>query len=636
MTGQGNSWQQNFYSPSVEPRMPKNSRLDAIPEFGPAQISRGLWRFVAWAPAKSELSLVVRCGESREIIPMQAQEGFHFAEARAGQGARYVFRLPDGREFPDPASRFQPDGVHGASALFDTTEFEWADADFTGHSLHELVIYELHVGTFTPAGTFDAAISRLDDLAELGVTAVELMPVAQFPGGRNWGYDGVYPFAVQDSYGGPAGLQRFVNAAHARGLSVVLDVVYNHLGPEGNYLGEFAPFFSGSYCTPWGQAINFDGAESDPVRAFFAQNALYWLRDFHIDALRLDAVHGIFDFSARHILVDIQERVQTFAADSKRRLAVIAESDLNDSRLLQLPVRGGYGLDAQWSDDFHHALHALLTNESAGYYADFGEVEDLGVALRDGWRYSGEYSRFRKRRHGNSPLGISPEHFVIYSQNHDQTGNRAGGERLAGLVDFESLKLAAGVVLLSPFVPLIFMGEEYGETRPFHYFMSHGDVDLIEAVRHGRREKFARSGWGDAITDPQDEATFAASVLNYAAKDVEPHRTLLRFYKSLLALRKRLALGGLKSDVDWSEQAQTLTTAYPRTGILVIFHFGRESLRVSFPPPAYPSASVILNSADGEWRGPGWCGLGAEAHVQSGELAPRSFVVLASDRGSRS
>jgi maltooligosyltrehalose trehalohydrolase len=602
-----------------------------MPEFGAIPISDERCRFTAWAPGKSDVSLVL-CGDRREIVPMQSQGEFYVADALARAGTRYLFRMHDGRDFPDPASRFQPEGVHRASGIFDSDSFAWTDSGFTGHSLRDMVIYELHIGTFTPGGTFDAVIARLDELAELGITAVEVMPVAQFPGERNWGYDGVYPFAVQNSYGGPAGLQRFVDAAHARGLSVILDVVYNHLGPEGNYFGEYGPFFSGKYCTPWAQAINFDGPYSEPVRAFFIQNALYWLRDFHIDALRLDAVHGIFDFGARHFLAELEEHVQALASSTRRRLNLIAESDLNDSRILHRSVRGGYGMDAQWSDDFHHALHALITGESQGYYGDFGKMEDFGIAVRDGWRYSGEFSAFRKRRHGNSPAGISQDHFVVFSQNHDQVGNRARGDRLAELVDFESLKLAAGVTILSPFVPMLFMGEEYGETRPFQYFTSHGDRGLIEAVRRGRREEFAHFGWSDEVPDPQDESTFAASVLNYAEKDAEPHRTLRRFYKSLLALRKRLGLGTTKPVVDWNESEQTLKIEYPSASILAIFHFGKKRIRVPLPL-GVPSASVILNSADPEWRGPARHELPTETQEGSVQLELHSFAVLVPHRG---
>jgi maltooligosyltrehalose trehalohydrolase len=601
-------------------------------EFGATPISGGLCRFVAWAPAKSELSLVLD-GERHTVIPMRCRAGLHVIEAPGVDGASYMFQMPDGRNFPDPASRHQPEGVHRASAVFDSRKFHWTDTSFAGHALRDTVIYELHVGTFTSQGTFDSAMARLDDLAELGITAVEIMPVAQFPGERNWGYDGVYPFAVQNSYGGPSALQRFVNAAHTRGLSVILDVVYNHLGPEGNYFGEYGPYFSDKYCTPWGQALNFDGAQSEPVRAFFLQNALYWLRDLHIDALRLDAIHGIYDFGARHFLAELEEHVQDLARATKRQLHLIAESDLNDSRILDVPARGGYDMDSQWSDDFHHALHTLLTRESAGYYADFGKIEDLGIALREGWRYSGQFSKFRQRRHGNSAAGISQEHFVVYSQNHDQVGNRARGERLAELVDFETLKLAAGITLLSPFVPMLFMGEEYGEARPFQYFTSHGDSGLIEAVRRGRRAEFTHFGWSEQeIPDPQDKGTFAASTLDDSAKNNEPHRTLLSFYKCLLALRKRLSLGAAEPAVTWDEAAQTVTLDYVAANVLAIFNFGQKEVRASFPV-GLQSASSILNSADHEWRGPARESLPAPAGGGGVLLEPRSFVVLAAHRG---
>lgn len=595
-------------------------------EFGATPLSDRRCRFVAWAPGKSNLSLIL-FGDAA-VLPMHFDSGFYVLEAEASPGTRYKFRLPDGREFPDPASRYQPDGVHGASAIVDTSNFRWTDANFGGHSLEQLVIYELHVGTFTEEGTFSAAATRLDDLVELGVTAVELMPVAQFPGARNWGYDGVYPFAPQNSYGGPAGLQQFVDAAHQRNLSVVLDVVYNHLGPEGNYLGQFGPFFTKKYKTPWGEAINFDGADSEPVREFFIQNALYWLREFHIDGLRLDAVHGIFDFSAHHILAELNERVRGLSANTRRKLHVIAESDLNDARLLHFADRGGYGLDAQWSDDLHHALHALLTKEENGYYRDFGSLEDLCVVMCEGWRYSGQYSEYRRRRHGNSPAGIPPRQFVVSSQNHDQAGNRAQGERLAQLVDFESLKLAAGVILLSPFVPLLFMGEEYGETHPFLYFTSHSDRDLIEAVRRGRREEFAAFGWSADVPDPDEEATFKRSVLDYASRDSEPHRTLWNFYQQLLAIRKRYSLGKLTPEVRCDNARETLTLEY-RTNLnalAVIFHFG-DGPSLQALPFKPESASKILDSSDSMWRGnpPNHAG-----HVPAGEFlfARRSFAIF--------
>ena len=603
-------------------------------KLGAVLVSAKTCRFVAWAPAAPELSVVLG-GNGEQMVPMRAHCGFHVAEVLAPVGTRYFFRMPDGRDLPDPASRFQPEGVHGPSEVIDTSEFRWTDAGFAGHSMPEFVIYELHVGTFTEEGTFRAARAHLDELADFGITAVELMPVAQFPGSRNWGYDGVFPFAAQNSYGGPSGLQQFVNEAHARGISVVLDVVYNHLGPEGNYAGAFGPYFTDRYRTPWGSAINFDGADSDPVRAFFIQNALYWLEEFHIDALRLDAVHGIFDFSAHHFLAELKEQVQALALRSSRRLHLIAESDLNDARLLRQPRVGGYGLDAQWSDDFHHALHTLLTHETRSYYADFGSLEDLCAVIREGWRFSGQYSRFRRRRHGNSPDEIAPSQFVVFSQNHDQVGNRAQGERLVQLTDLDSARLAAGVTLLSPFVPMLFMGEEYGETNPFLYFTSHGDPALAEAVRKGRREEFAAFGWRDEIPNPQDEATFKRSVLNYAARNTEPHRSLWKLYQELIALRKRFALSGAKPEVRCDEATQTLTLEYPRgpRPFVVVFYFGDQPARIPLRLACEPY-SVILNSSEPSWRSTA-SEMPASPYKDSFLFGRRSFVVFESSEAGK-
>jgi len=598
-------------------------------KFGVNHISDDLYRFAVWAPGLPQVSVVLH-GEKRAVLPMQRTCGFHIAEIHAKPGSQYMFRLPDGRELPDPASRFQPDGVHGVSAVVDTCAFEWNDENFAGHSMPEMVIYELHLGTFTQEGTCKAAISRLDQLVELGITAIEIMPVAQFPGSRNWGYDGVHPFAVQNTYGGPNGLQQLVNAAHERGLSVILDVVYNHLGPEGNYFGAYAPpFFTDRYHTPWGQAINYDEAYSDAVREFFIQNALYWLEEFHIDALRLDAVHGIFDFSAHHILAELEERVRGLGAHTKRPLHLIAESDLNDARLLHCERHGGYGLAAQWSDDFHHSLHTLLTKETAGYYGDFGSLEDLADAMQSGWVYSGQYSKFRRRRHGNSPQGLSPERFVVCIQNHDQVGNRVGGERLSQLVDFERLKLAAGVVLLSPFVPLLFMGEEYGETRPFQYFTSHLDAALIEAVRKGRRDEFAAFGWAGHVPDPQENATFVRSRPDFSLADAEPHRTLRKLYKTLMSTRKRLGITGVKPEVECDPDRKTLTLTYgkPSEPASVVFYFGGEHALLPMPKGGR-TGQIAIHSAERIWLGQ------QSIQIQSGEgsfpAGPYSFVLFES------
>ena len=423
-------------------------------------------RFRVWAPFVSKVELHL-LSPNEQIVPMgKDQRGYHEAVVKQLEpGALYRYRLDGDKERPDPASRYQPDGVHGPSQVVDP-HFCWSEAHWAGLPLKEYVLYELHVGTFTPDGTFSAIIPHLDQLKDLGITAVELMPVAQFPGDRNWGYDGVYPFAVQNSYGGPGGLKLLVDACHQRGLAVVMDVVYNHLGPEGNYLADFGPYFTDSYKTPWGPAVNYDGPYSDDVRRFFIENALHWLIDFRIDALRIDAVHGIFDSSAQPFLEELALTVQEHTERLNRQIYLIAESDLNDSRLVRSRKLGGYGLDAQWNDDFHHALHTLLTSERSGYYEDFGLCRDLATAFRDGFVYSGKYSRYRKRRHGNDARVIASHRLVVFSQNHDQVGNRMRGDRLSALVSFESLKLAAGVVILSPFIPLFFMGEEYQVKPP--------------------------------------------------------------------------------------------------------------------------------------------------------------------------
>jgi len=445
-------------------------------------------RFNVWAPKVSSISLKV-VGDPNEI-PMNPETRGYFTTflVNAGAGTKYTYLLDGTEQRPDPVSRFQPEGVHGPSEVVDPNNFPWEDHAWKGIPLERLILYEIHTGTFTREGTFEAIIPLLDYLRnDLGVTAIELMPVAQFPGERNWGYDGTYLYAPQNSYGGPMGLKRLINVCHQKGLAVILDVVYNHLGPEGNYLGNYGPYFTNRYRTPWGPAVNFDGPESDEVRRFIVDNALYWVTEYHIDGLRIDAIHGIFDFSAQHILYDIREAVHRQAMTLGRPIWVIAESDLNDVRVIDPPSKGGFGLDAQWNDDFHHCLHTLLTGEQNGYYQDFGKIQQLGKALREGFVYSGQYSPFRKRRHGNSSKHLPPKKFVIFSQNHDQVGNRAKGDRLSTLVSFEALKLAAGMLLLSPNIPLLFMGEEYGEEAPFQYFVSHSDPELM-----GEKKNFLR------------------------------------------------------------------------------------------------------------------------------------------------
>ena len=498
--------------------------------------------FRVWAPKAEKLSVNIFSDGKLMLLPLEKKgKGYFEGESEnVHSGDRYMYRLNDGPEFPDPASRYQPEGVHAPSQVIDPYEFTWNDADWKGVPLKDFLIYELHVGAFTREGTFEAIIPCLDYLRELGVTAVELMPVSQFPGSRNWGYDGVYHFAPQNSYGAPDSLKRLVDACHGKGIAVILDVVYNHLGPEGNYLGNYGYYFTDKYRTSWGDAINFDGAYSDEVRHFFISNALYWVMEYHIDALRIDAIHGIFDFSARHFLKELAGAVHEKAEELGRKIYVIAESDLNDVRVINPLEIGGFGLDAQWNDDFHHALRVLLTGDRKGYYEDFGGIEQLQKAFREGFIYSGLYSSHRKRRHGSSTKDRPAHQLVVFSQNHDQVGNRMQGDRLSQTQSFEKLKLAAGAVILSPYIPLLFMGEEYGETAPFQYFVSHGDQALIDAVRRGRKEEFSSFEWKGEVPDPQAESTFMNSKIDINRRRDGDHRRLLEFYGKLIRMRKEM------------------------------------------------------------------------------------------------
>ena len=514
-------------------------RLGAVPR------PDGSTAFEVWAPHASAVTLHV-CASGPDDRPQPVRltpsdDGYHVARVPGiGAGARYAFTLDDDDlPLPDPASASQPDGVHATSEVVDHDAFAWSDAGWGGLPLRDYVIYELHVGTFTPEGTFDAIIPRLQQLADDGITALELLPVAEFPGGRNWGYDGVDLFAVQSTYGGADGLRRLIDAAHAHGIAVVLDVVYNHLGPEGNYLGKFGPYFSERHHTPWGAAMNVDGPGSDEVRRFFIENARQWVRDFHVDALRLDAVHGIVDTSASPFLAELADAVHDEAADARRQVHVIAESDLNDVRVIMPREAGGWGHDSQWTDDFHHALHVAATGESTGYYADFGgAIDDVATSLRRGFVYTGQPSAHRGRRFGSDSTGLPGERFVVYAQNHDQVGNRLLGDRLASSLSPARQRTLLAAVLLSPFVPMLFMGEEYGETRPFPYFVSHGDPDLVAAVREGRAREFASFGFAGEAPDPQGEETFRAAVLDWDSRATGDHAATLETTRALLRLRR--------------------------------------------------------------------------------------------------
>jgi maltooligosyltrehalose trehalohydrolase len=542
-------------------------------------------------------------------VPLPAAGSGYFYREIAGvePGAHYKFRLDSARELPDPASRHQPLGVHGPSAVT-ASEFAWTDQQWTGLPLRDFIIYELHTGAFTPEGTFDAIIERLDYLIDLGITAVELMPVAQFPGSRNWGYDGVYPFAVQASYGGPAGLKRFVNAAHAKHLAIVLDVVYNHLGPEGNYLGQYGHYFTDRYTTPWGQAVNFDGQHSSEVRRYVLENAVQWIEEFHIDALRLDAIHTIHDTSGLHILQEVAAAVRRCAGH--RLVYTIAESDLNDVSIVRPASEGGYGLDAQWSDDFHHSLHSVLTGERLGYYQDFGSLHHLAKAYEDGFVYTGQFSQHRDQPHGTPSRDIPAGRFVVCAQNHDQVGNRVLGERLNHLLFAEELKLAAGSLILSPFVPMLFMGQEYAEAAPFLYFVDHSDPALIEAVREGRRREFAAFAVTGDLPDAQAEETFAKSKLRHELRADPKHRAIYDFYRELIRLRKTTAaLRNLSKDhcnvtrLD-DPAAIVLWRWFDSEDTITVLHFGSvdASFRLSVPAGSWRKR---LDSAEARWLGPG-------------------------------
>ncbi len=499
---------------------------------GPTLVPEGA-RFSVWAPKTH--GLAVRHEGRDHPLGAKTRGWFQAVVAGMRHGSEYAIVLDEGRVRPDPASRRQPHGVHGTSALFDPARHAWADAEWHGIPLEALVFYELHVGTFTQEGTLDAAAARLPDLADLGVTCVELMPVQPFPGERNWGYDGVAPYAVHEGYGGPAALERFVDRAHALGLAVCLDVVYNHLGPEGNYLAELGGYFTSRHRSPWGDGLDYDGPGSGPVRALVVGAAVQWVRDFHVDVLRLDATHAIEDASPLHVVAEICERVRAVGRRENRIVHVIAEDERND-RLVLDPAPEGWGCSAVWADDLHHALHALLTGERASFLADFGGTGEVRRALAEGFAYQGEVSRFRGRAHGTDPRGLRPARFVTCLQNHDQIGNRPRGERIASLVPWEALVPASALVLLGSGTPLLFMGEEYGETRPFQYFTSHGDAALARAVSEGRRNEFIAKGAQD-VPDPQDPRTFERSKLTHRRDGRHAH--LREHYRRLLALRRK-------------------------------------------------------------------------------------------------
>ncbi len=560
--------------------------------------------FRVWAPRASRVELVI--GEGRIEMKQVGERGWVAASVAADAGLDYAFALDGGEPLPDPRSAWQPRGVDGRSRLVDHAAFPWTDSGWRGFHLPSEVIYELHVGTFSPEGSFDGVIERLDALVELGVGVIELMPVNQFSGRRGWGYDGVDLYAVHDAYGGPEGLKRLVDACHGRGLGVILDVVYNHLGPAGNHLDRFGPYFTDRYETPWGEAVNLDGPGSDEVRAFFVDNALMWLRDYHVDGLRLDAVHAFLDGSARHFLEELSDRVEGLEAALGRSLWLIAESDLNDPRVVRRREVGGYGIDAQWSDDLHHALHSVLTGERDGYYVDFRGLEDVASALRRVFVNDGRWSTHRQRRHGRPVTDLSAHRFIGYLQSHDQVGNRARGERIGQLVSRGLLEIGAALVLTAPTVPMLFAGEEWAASTPFLYFTDHEDPELAAAVREGRRREFAAFGWDpESVPDPQDPETFARSRLRWSERSESPHREMLDWIRALIALRRstpELLDGRLEQvAVQVDEAARTIVVR--RAGIVVAANLDGRSRRVGLPEGVAAEELLLRSKAEARLSG---------------------------------
>ncbi|MBS7563684.1 malto-oligosyltrehalose trehalohydrolase [Mucilaginibacter sp. Bleaf8] len=584
-----------------------------------------------WAPKANKVALKLQHTQKELQLEQQPYGYWQLETDEIKEGDRYKFVLDGEKELPDPASLHQPDTVHGPSEVVNVQAFNWTDTEWNNTALQDYIIYELHAGTFTADSTFAGIESKLDYLVELGINAIEIMPVAQFPGNRNWGYDGVFPYAVQNSYGGAKGLQQLVDACHKKGLAVVLDVVYNHMGPEGNYFGEFGPYFTDKYNTPWGNAINFDDAGCDAVRHYFIENVLMWFRDFHIDALRMDAVHAIKDFSAEHILSEIRSRVNELMQQTGKKHYLIIECDLNDTRFLNSQEVGGFAMDSQWIDEFHHALRLAAGGEPTGYYSDFSGVADLAKSYRDAYVYDGQYSPHRDKHFGIKAENNPGEQFIVFSQNHDQVGNRMLGERSSELFSFEMQKVMAGAVLTAPYLPMLFMGEEYSEPHRFMYFVSHTDAELAEAVRKGRKAEFAAFHAQGEAPDPVDEKTFIDSQLQWDIIAQQPHQTMLSFYKALIQLRKTLpALHHLNRKHIWTDVNEEQNTLILRRKhyvqeALILMNFSGNKQSLSLPDTAQ-SWKKQFDSADVQWNGP----QAAADEVNGGgtvELQPESFII---------
>lgn len=561
-----------------------------------------------WAPFADQVQMKIK-GYKGLFDLGQGSKGYWNGEiSELLPGSYYKFIIDGRHELPDPASFFQPEGVHSWSEVVDHRSFEWTDQEWKPVGLDKMVMYELHVGTFSDSGDFDGVTANLEHLLSLGINAIELMPVCQFPGNRNWGYDGVFPFAVQNSYGGVSKLKHLVNECHRNGVHVILDVVYNHLGPEGNYLRQFGPYFTSKYKTPWGDAINYDDEYSDEVRNFFIQNAVMWLRDYHFDGLRLDAVHAIYDQRPHHFLKELRMRVADLESEMDKNFILIAESDLNDVKMVNGQREGGYDLQGVWADDFHHSLHALVTGEKDGYFSDFGRVEHFNKSFCQALVYDGVYSNYRKKTVGSNPHGIPPERFIVCIQNHDQVGNRKLGDRIASLVSFDKVKLLAGILLAAPFTPMLFMGEEYGEKNPFQYFVSHSDPELVKAVQEGRKKEFQDFEWDGEVPDPQAQSTFNHSKLHVNFEENSDKATLFRYYQTLISLRKEGVFERFRErtqPIKISGASDELLVFIGGKGpkrLLAAFNFSEK--REEFQMPSVEKGwSKIIASSDPKWQG---------------------------------
>jgi maltooligosyltrehalose trehalohydrolase len=586
---------------------------------------------VLWAPFARKVEIKIA---ENLLVALEPEKYGYWKQKNVPirEGEAYKFVLDGTIEIPDPASLSQPDGVHGDSMVVDLRNFRWSDSVWKNLPISEYIIYELHTGTFTPEGTFAGIESKLNYLKILGVNAIEIMPVAQFPGSRNWGYDGVYPYAVQQSYGGAAALQKLVNACHENGIAVILDVVYNHLGPEGNYLGQSGPYFTNKYNTPWGPAINFDDAWCDGVRNYFIQNVLMWFRDFHIDALRLDAVHAIKDFSPVHILREIRQQVDQLMQQTGRVHYLIAELDLNDTKYIDPVEEKGYGMHAQWIDEFHHALRVCAGEQKNGYYADFAGIRHLARSYKNAYVYDGIWSPHRNKTFGVKAENNPGHQFVVFTQNHDHVGNRMLGERPSVLYSAEINKLMAGAVICSPFLPMLFMGEEYGETNPFQYFISHTDPALVEAVRKGRKAEFGAFQAAGEAPDPQAEETFNDCRLRWELPEKDNHRKIFQYYQALIKLRKEhpvlknLSRKQLEVNIDEDKKLLFLHRWSGDRRLLLVMNFSASQQKAIVSDPG-KGWFRILDSSDTIWGGPG----SVAQDIVTGQtqiiVQPESFII---------